>query len=70
MTIFFLISGFLLYGRSSPNRAGGAAAPAIGDYAKRRLLRILPAYWLVLAVLIVIPGLTGVPGNGVVQEFL
>jgi peptidoglycan/LPS O-acetylase OafA/YrhL len=69
VTIFFLISGFLLYRPFIAHRTGGAAAPAIGDYAKRRLLRILPAYWLVLVVLIVIPGLTGVPGSGAVQQF-
>ncbi len=37
-------------------------APAlrrVTDYARRRLLRILPAYWLVLVVLIVLPGFTG-----------
>ena len=40
------------------------ARPRSADYARRRLLRILPAYWLVLIVLILIPGLTGVPGDG------
>ena len=33
------------------------------QYAKRRFLRIYPAYWLVLTVLVIVPGLTGV-GNG------
>ncbi len=69
VTIFFLISGFLLYRPFVAHRSGGAAAPAVGDYAKRRLLRILPAYWLVLVVLILVPGLTGVPGDGALQQF-
>jgi peptidoglycan/LPS O-acetylase OafA/YrhL len=69
VTIIFLISGFLLYRPFIAHRAGGAATPAVGDYAKRRLLRILPAYWLVLIALILLPGLTGVPGNGAVQQF-
>ncbi len=33
------------------------------DYAKRRVLRIYPAYWLILTVLVVVPGLTGVIGG-------
>jgi peptidoglycan/LPS O-acetylase OafA/YrhL len=69
VTIFFLISGFLLYRPFIAHRTGGGASPAIGTYARRRLLRILPAYWLVLAVLIVLPGLTGIPGSGGIQQF-
>lgn len=57
VTIFFLISGFLLYRPFIAHRNGGPGAPAVGDYAKRRLLRILPAYWLVLTVVLLIPGI-------------
>ena len=32
----------------------------MGDYFKRRFLRIFPAYWLILTVLVVVPGLTAV----------
>jgi peptidoglycan/LPS O-acetylase OafA/YrhL len=39
----------------------------VRDYAKRRFLRIYPAYWLVLTVLVVVPGLTGVVGGGWAQ---
>jgi peptidoglycan/LPS O-acetylase OafA/YrhL len=63
VTIFFLISGFLLYRPFIAHRGGGAAAPPLVQYAKRRFLRIYPAYWLVLTVLVIAPGLTGV-GNG------
>jgi peptidoglycan/LPS O-acetylase OafA/YrhL len=63
VAIFFLISGFLLYRPFIAHRGGGAAAPSVVQYAKRRLLRIYPAYWLVLTVLVIAPGLTGV-GNG------
>ena len=68
VTIFFLISGFLLYRPFIAHRTSGAPAPAIRDYARRRLLRILPAYWLVLAVLVLAPGLIGVPGGGGAQQ--
>ena len=60
VTIFFVISGFLLYRPFIAHRGGGPQAPAVHDYAKRRFLRIYPAYWLILTVLTVLPGLTGV----------
>jgi peptidoglycan/LPS O-acetylase OafA/YrhL len=48
--LFFAISGFLLY------RPWLATAPGVGHYARRRALRILPAYWLALTLLAVYPG--------------
>jgi peptidoglycan/LPS O-acetylase OafA/YrhL len=64
VAIFFLISGFLLYRPFIAHRAGGPPAPTAADYVKRRLLRIYPAYWLALTVLLLLPGLTGsIPGN-------
>ena len=63
VTIFFLISGFLLYRPFIAHRVGGASPPEFVQYAKRRLLRIYPAYWLVLTALVIVPGLTGV-ANG------
>ncbi len=63
VAIFFVVSGFLLFRPFIAERAGGAAAPAVSDYGKRRVLRIFPAYWLALAVLTVLPGLTGVYGG-------
>jgi peptidoglycan/LPS O-acetylase OafA/YrhL len=57
VTIFFVISGFLLYRPFIARRNDGPEAPAVATYAKRRLLRIYPAWWLVLTVLLVIPGL-------------
>jgi peptidoglycan/LPS O-acetylase OafA/YrhL len=63
VAIFFVISGFLLYRPFIAHRAGGAASPGVGQYGKRRALRIFPAYWLALVVLTVLPGLTGVYGG-------
>lgn len=63
VTIFFLISGFLLYRPFIAHRGGGAMAPSVAQYAKRRFLRIYPAYWLALTVLVIAPGLTGI-GSG------
>jgi peptidoglycan/LPS O-acetylase OafA/YrhL len=60
VAIFFVISGFLLYRPFIAHRAGGPSAPSLPDYAKRRVLRIYPAYWLALTVLAIVPGIAGV----------
>lgn len=71
VTVFFLISGFLLYRPFIAARAGGAGRPGVPDYAKRRILRIYPAYFVVLTALTVLPGLTGVvSGEGLSQYAL
>ena len=69
VVIFFVVSGFLLYRPFIAARAGGAASPALGDYAKRRFLRIYPAYWLVLTVLTILPGTVGVQGSNPVPQY-
>jgi peptidoglycan/LPS O-acetylase OafA/YrhL len=56
VTIFFLISGLLLYRPFVRARALGERAPAAGPYAWRRLLRIVPAYWLALSVTALVIG--------------
>ena len=60
VTIFFVISGFLLYRPFIAERGGGAAPPRVASFAKRRVLRIYPAYWLALTALTIVPGVTGV----------
>ena len=60
VTLFFLISGFVLYRPFVAAREQGAAPPSVWRYARRRLLRIAPAYWLALTALAVFPGLYGV----------
>jgi peptidoglycan/LPS O-acetylase OafA/YrhL len=57
VTIFFVISGFLLYRPFVAARVAGHRGPRIRDYARRRVLRIFPAYWLALTVLAIWPGL-------------
>jgi peptidoglycan/LPS O-acetylase OafA/YrhL len=58
--VFFVISGFLLYRPYAAARAGGRPRPSLRLYARRRALRILPAYWIVLTILAVFPGVAGV----------
>jgi peptidoglycan/LPS O-acetylase OafA/YrhL len=57
VTIFFLISGFLLYRPFVHTRLNGAPSTPLVVYAKRRFLRIVPAYWLALTALAIAPGL-------------
>ena len=61
--LFFAISGFLLYRPFFAARYRGAERPRTRDYMRRRVLRIVPAYWLALTVLAIYPGLTGVFGS-------
>lgn len=51
VSVFFLISGFLLYRPFAISHLSGRPAPGIRRFWLRRLLRILPAYWLALTVL-------------------
>ena len=51
--IFFVISGFLLYRPFVRARVLGTPRPALGPYALRRFLRIVPAYWVALALIAV-----------------
>lgn len=51
VTIFFVISGFLLYRPFALRRLEGREGPATGAYAWRRFLRIVPAYWVALTVI-------------------
>jgi peptidoglycan/LPS O-acetylase OafA/YrhL len=63
VTIFFLLSGFLLYRPFVSARLGERNRPRIRDYARRRILRIIPAYWLALTVLGLWPGLPQMWGH-------
>jgi peptidoglycan/LPS O-acetylase OafA/YrhL len=60
VALFFLLSAFLLYRPMIARRTGGPEAPRVVDYARRRFIRLYPAYWVALTVLAVVPGLYGV----------
>src|SRR4051794_15503918 len=60
VTIFFLISGFLIYRPFVNTRLNGAPATPLAVFFRRRFLRIFPAYWLALTVLAIAPGLPDV----------
>ena len=50
VAIFFVISGFLLYRPFAAAHLDGRPGPAVVAFFRRRVLRIFPAYWVVLAV--------------------
>src|SRR3954469_5768518 len=60
VTIFFLISGFLIYRPFVNSRLNGAPKTPLVVFFERRFLRIFPAYWLALTVLAISPGLPDV----------
>jgi len=50
VSVFFLISGFLLYRPFAAAHIGGTQTPSVGRFWMRRLLRILPGYWAAFLV--------------------
>lgn len=49
VTLFFLLSGFLLYRPWARTALNDQPGPRLGTYALRRGARILPAYWVMVA---------------------
>jgi len=49
--VFFALSGFLLFRPYLVALADGSETPRLRDYLKRRVLRIVPAYWVALTIL-------------------
>jgi peptidoglycan/LPS O-acetylase OafA/YrhL len=56
LTLFFSLSGFLLYQPFVAAVLSGSPFPKVGSYLRTRALRILPAYWVILlAVGVLLP---------------
>lgn len=60
LSVLFLSSGFLLYRPFARARAAGRPLPSRRRYLRRRMLRILPAYWFALTAMAIFPGIAGV----------
>lgn len=60
VAVFFVISGALLYLPHARAVRDGEPAPSWRRYARRRVLRLLPAYWLALSVVAIGPFAAGV----------
>jgi peptidoglycan/LPS O-acetylase OafA/YrhL len=61
--VFFVISGFLLYRPFVVGRLSGRGRIGTASFARRRLLRIVPAFWVAMTVLALYPGLSDVLGR-------
>lgn len=59
LSVLFMTSGFLLYRPFVRARAAGRKLPSRRRYLRRRMLRILPAYWFALTALAIFPGVVG-----------
>ncbi|MFN8164246.1 MAG: acyltransferase family protein [Solirubrobacterales bacterium] len=72
---FFLLSAFLLYRPFVAARVADRDRPGFSGYARRRFLRIAPAYWAALTITAIVPGMAGAfSGNwwvyyGLLQNF-
>jgi peptidoglycan/LPS O-acetylase OafA/YrhL len=56
VTLFFALSGYLLYRPIASSLLATGQIPGVRNYLRNRALRILPAYWVVMAaVAIVLP---------------
>lgn len=62
VTIFFVLSGFLLSLPFAEWQAGWRERPALGRYLFRRLARVFPAYYAQLAILVAIAVVLAGPG--------
>ena len=56
VTVFFVISGFLLYRPFARAHLTGGPAPRTGPFYRRRFWRIFPAYWAALLVVWLVLG--------------
>jgi peptidoglycan/LPS O-acetylase OafA/YrhL len=59
VTLFFVLSGFLLYRPFAAAALDRTRRIDIAAYISRRFVRIIPAYWLALTVLAIWPGVSG-----------
>lgn len=63
VAVFFALSGFLLWRPHAAVARGLGTAPSVGHYFRHRAARILPAYWVVVAaVLILVPSAADTAG--------
>lgn len=60
VTVFFVISGFLLYRPFVAGDMAGRGTPRTLTFYRRRVLRIFPAYWFALAVFALLPGVISI----------
>ena len=71
VALFFLLSGFLLYAPHARAHLDGPPPPPVRRYLRHRALRVLPAYWVLVAVvLLTLARDEAAPGEVAVQLLL
>ncbi|MGH9274431.1 MAG: acyltransferase family protein [Acidimicrobiales bacterium] len=71
--LFFALSGYLIAGPFIAKLLSGDPLPDVGSYARRRFLRIYPAYWVAFAAVLAFglaPGQTVSAGQLIVHGLL
>jgi peptidoglycan/LPS O-acetylase OafA/YrhL len=61
VAVFFVLSGVLIYRPFARSHVLETHAPALRGYFWRRALRIYPAYWLAMTVIVYVFGATQIP---------
>ena len=69
VSVFFVLSGFLLYRPYVAAHADGRPGPGLRRYATRRVLRIFPAYWVALAATFFVLGTAAYDGLGSLPRY-
>jgi peptidoglycan/LPS O-acetylase OafA/YrhL len=69
VSLFFLISGFLLYRPFVAANLSDRPEPATGGFYRRRVFRIFPAYWLALSFMALFMGLQLRGGVGALRFY-
>jgi len=59
VAVFFVLSGYLLYRPFARSLLRGETFPSTRRYLRHRLLRIVPAYWLVVLASFLFPAVVG-----------
>jgi peptidoglycan/LPS O-acetylase OafA/YrhL len=55
--IFFVLSGFLLYRPFVARLLDGGTAPASREFLAKRFVRVFPAYWVALTLMLILGGI-------------
>lgn len=69
VTLFFTLSGFLLYRPFAAATMRGGSLPDIARYSRNRALRILPAYWVILLMVALVLQVARVGDAGTVARY-
>jgi peptidoglycan/LPS O-acetylase OafA/YrhL len=70
LSVFFVLSGYLIARPFVRAFIAGERAPAFRSYARNRLLRIVPAFWIVFTILLIRHGSSGSSPGEVASIYL